>query len=358
MKTQLTKKFYALLIIAILLIGKANAQIVYTDVNPDQALGSVYQLDLNNDAIVDFSISHSFTHTSYTTGNIMYRCYHNHYAYSNSIATYNLGGVAVSSGYASALPGFTVIDSSLIWNTGTYTLASSSQNTTTGFCPHTNTYSSSGNWNGASDKYLGLRIKINGLTYYGWARLSGGATGFTIKDYAFNNVADQPILAGENSCIVLSVASPVCAGNNISVPYTLIGSFDAANILTAELSDAAGSFISPVAIGNTTSNVSGSINALIPAGTIAGNAYRIRIITTNPARISSPENNTIIINTGAPVASISSGVSTANCGTYMSLSAISGNGNTYQWKLNGIDIVNATGQSFSASSSGDYTCQE
>jgi len=58
-------------------ITAAQAKIVYTDVDPDSTLsgnGSVYQLDLNNDNIIDFninitSISQTFWYLSLSSEN-------------------------------------------------------------------------------------------------------------------------------------------------------------------------------------------------------------------------------------------------------------------------------------------------
>jgi hypothetical protein len=55
-----------------------------------------------------------------------------------------------------------------------------------------------GNWPAVSNKFIGLKILVSGSTYYGWARLDVATQGtaFTIKDYAYMNVPDQPITAG------------------------------------------------------------------------------------------------------------------------------------------------------------------
>ncbi|MFM1875452.1 MAG: hypothetical protein RL266_1189, partial [Bacteroidota bacterium] len=81
--------------------------------------------------------------------------------------------------------------------------------------------------------------------------------------------------------------SPYCVGNgataDVSIPYTATGSFNAGNVFTAQLSDATGSFAFPVDIGSVTSTTSGSISATIPATTSLGTAYRIRVISDDPA---------------------------------------------------------------------------
>jgi len=75
-----------------------------------------------------------------------------------------------------------------------------------------------------------------------------------------------------------------CAGSSISVDYTATGgTWNSGNNFTAEISDAAGSFTSPVAIGSAFSQESGTINATIPANTDDGTGYRVRVVSADPA---------------------------------------------------------------------------
>ncbi|MDB5283466.1 MAG: hypothetical protein JWO06_2541 [Bacteroidota bacterium] len=73
------------------------------------------------------------------------------------------------------------------------------------------------------------------------------------------------------------------SGTNISVPFTLTGTYNGVNVITAQLSDANGSFASPVTIGNLTTGTSGTVSAVIPANTPTGSGYRIRVISSSPA---------------------------------------------------------------------------
>ena len=58
--------------------------------------------------------------------------------------------------------------------------------------------------------------------------------------------------------------NPFCPGATINIPYTITGSFNAGNIFTAELSDASGSFSTPVSIGTVAADAAGSIIATLP----------------------------------------------------------------------------------------------
>ncbi len=95
-----------------------------------------------------------------------------------------------------------------------------------------------------------------------------------------------------------SIAGPFCPGSNVSVPFTSSGILNPNNTFTAQLSDAFGSFSSPLNIGTFTGNTSsGVINALIPVATTPGSAYRIRVISSMPSFIGSDNGiNISIIN--------------------------------------------------------------
>ncbi len=54
------------------------------------------------------------------------------------------------------------------------------------------------------------------------------------------------------------------------------------NIFTAELSDASGSFTTPVAIGSVAGSASGSIDIVIPNSTPTGTDYKVRVSSSNP----------------------------------------------------------------------------
>jgi hypothetical protein len=106
------------------------------------------------------------------------------------------------------------------------------------------------------------------------------------------------IISKSQSITVGTVSSSsVCAGDNISVSYTRTGTFNPGNIFTAQLSDAAGSFTAPVNIGTIISTNSGTIAATIPLSTPLGTNYRIRIVSSDPAVISSNVSVAITVTT-------------------------------------------------------------
>jgi hypothetical protein len=171
-------------------IASANTaigQIVYTDISPDStcnADGENYNLDLNNDGTFDFQFRQIFNAAG-----------------SSSTPAYNKVGVEAFGSnmiagsatgayiYPLALNAGDSIKPSLTWNMGT------NQSMGSYWGGPSYTY---GNWPGVTNKFIGLKISVGGSTYYGWARLDVATQGtaFTIKDYAYMNAPDQPILAG------------------------------------------------------------------------------------------------------------------------------------------------------------------
>ena len=92
-----------------------------------------------------------------------------------------------------------------------------------------------GEWIYETDKYLGLALNTSGLTYYGWVRLdvtvdaSADACICIIKDYAYNSIPNQPILAGqtmttgiiENTLALSMNLFPNPASDELTTDFTL-----------------------------------------------------------------------------------------------------------------------------------------
>ncbi len=213
------------MIVSVSFFPVAQAQVVYTDVNPDRTFntgGAVYHLDLNNDGINDFNISYT-TQTKSTT-----HCGTHTNSY---IRIMPLNQNEVSGDDSNNVP---AVESNVIINSTAFTwkdttnevLASQSWSPCKygcydlHFCVWVALPSYHGNWAGAVDKYIPLRLHAGSNTYYGWVRLDVAANrdSFTIKDYAYNLIPNQSILAGETSCtaptVTLHANGPLsfCAG--------------------------------------------------------------------------------------------------------------------------------------------------
>jgi hypothetical protein len=85
----------------------------------------------------------------------------------------------------------------------------------------------SGSWLSVETAYLGLKFMVNGETHYGWARIkfvspvSFNFLSGSIAGYAYETVANQPILTGQTSGTVKKSKQPGQAGAALqSVPTT------------------------------------------------------------------------------------------------------------------------------------------
>ncbi|SFH24353.1 T9SS type B sorting domain-containing protein [Pontibacter chinhatensis] len=121
---------------------------------------------------------------------------------------------------------------------------------------------------------------------------------------------------------------PYCAGQTVTVRYqttSILG-----RDYHAELSDANGSFASPVKIGSIHFNGNtGSISATIPANTPAGSKYRIRVVATNPGFVGSDNGADLIIKPTPPVPELTATSPSAGGTLYLSATEIPGA--TYSW---------------------------
>lgn len=116
------------------------------------------------------------------------------------------------------------------------------------------------------------------------------------------------------------------AGAAISVPFTATGNYNGGNTFTAQLSNASGSFASPVNIGSTTGTTSGTISATIPAGTASGTGYRVRVVSSNPAITAANNGSNIeVINVNASIApGATQNIAANTAGNQLTLTASAG----------------------------------
>jgi hypothetical protein len=74
-----------------------------------------------------------------------------------------------------------------------------------------------GKWGGDNlpDRYLGVKFEIDGATHYGWVRITMDISNFsaTITGYAFETIADKPILSGVNQGSDVEVGPPAQTSN-------------------------------------------------------------------------------------------------------------------------------------------------
>jgi hypothetical protein len=78
-------------------------------------------------------------------------------------------------------------------------------------------------------------------------------------------------------------AGVFCNGDSIVIPVEAVGFRSAQNVFTAELSDATGSWATPIAIDSDTGNTSTVLRGRLPFSIPAGSQYRIRVRSSVPA---------------------------------------------------------------------------
>ena len=103
-------------------------------------------------------------------------------------------------------------------------------------------------------------------------------------------------------------------GESLTIPFTLEGTMSAENLnkeanqVIAQLSDANGSFGTPIELGRVTTNAGGSITVNIPSNIYEGEHYRLRLVTTNYPMVSFDNGFDISIQSPLEVAEFCDGV--------------------------------------------------
>ncbi len=91
-------------------------------------------------------------------------------------------------------------------------------------------------------------------------------------------------------------SSKLCANKAYAVPFSITGTFNAGNQFKTQISNASGSFSSPLQIGALTSVIAGNINSTVPNSVSPGGiGYKLRIVSTNPVVTSTTSVNITVI---------------------------------------------------------------
>lgn len=186
--------------------GGLNAQVVYTDVNPDETVSSSgttqYLIDFNSDAALDAAFVAGTV--SGVTGT--YAGYS--YVLSQDVVQMAFGsGAPATNGWmgssSNANAPMALSAGSAIGSTGSFFGAQANvAGTMYVSWPNSTSYNTSvnlGNFTAGSEAYVGVRFDISGSAHYGWIRVEVGSDekSLIIKDYAYESTAGTAITAGD-----------------------------------------------------------------------------------------------------------------------------------------------------------------
>ncbi len=122
-----------------------------------------------------------------------------------------------------------------------------------------------------------------------------------------------------------------CGGDSVHINYGTSSKFRNGNTFTLQLSDAAGSFTSPVSIGTRTDTIGGIIHGKLPVNTAGGTGYRMRIVSSLPARASFNDSINIHIKAVNPGHSATSNSPICATDTLKLYGGTTGTGVSWNW---------------------------
>lgn len=202
-KTERNSKLakYSAVAGAVIATGAVNAQVQYTDVNPDVVIDkntAPYQLDFNADATVDLTFAVASVAGAGSNSGISFTYEGTYAGVSAGAGAQVMGFVSGSSSTftPSALNSGDAIGAAGLFGSGGI-LAAEGLLTIPALSI---TYPIAiGEFLGVTDKFLGANFTVGPNTHYGWVRLTvaADATTVTIKDYAYNTQAATGINAGQ-----------------------------------------------------------------------------------------------------------------------------------------------------------------
>ncbi len=200
----------------ILIRGTATAEVIYTDIDPDLILSGpsdIYFMDINNNGsdelrICNFSgIYYNYTNFSFRSKHVIFLS-----VLEPSVSVAGLQHWTYYSGkayYASALEAGNLIDENERWYNASEgndefrmaALTFTNIGAGTGIDSCNNCYWYSESKPETVNGFLAVKFKIGVDVHYGWIRcdvLDEGRT-LIIKDYAFEDEPDNPIVAGDTT---------------------------------------------------------------------------------------------------------------------------------------------------------------
>lgn len=248
--TRLKLAAYSSLSSAFIALGsEADAQIFYTDIIPDVVLdenGEFYDLDLNFDGMNEIEISKVFF--SFSSSSLLNSSSQalpgiaqiNH-VYAEPFGSNAIAGISDTVYGFFAYP-FAMEEAELISASNNW-LTESTQSIVYSFKYQFDSggafqVNADGEWfGGKTDYYLGIKFISSGNTYYGWLRMDVSADNkiVTIKDFAFDGLAGDAILAGEPNIDVPIDTSDIAIDESME---SQINSYSYGNTLYLQILDA------------------------------------------------------------------------------------------------------------------------
>lgn len=140
-----------------------------------------------------------------------------------------------------------------------------------------------------STNITGLNVAPSQYIYLRWS--GGDVSGSGSRDeFGLDDISATATFGSTNTIVIDNInTTPFALANcaataSGSVDITSTGTFNAGNTYIVQLSNDIGSFASPVNIGSIVSiNNTESINITIPAGTVGGTGYKMRVVSSDPA---------------------------------------------------------------------------
>ncbi len=166
-------------------------------------------------------------------------------------------------------------------------VASITPGTTQNICGGASANFSAGTGTALTYQWRNNGVAVSGATASTFATTTTGIYTVLITNSTTGCAATSAPVAVTASCpiaIADTGTRTLCDGTNVTVNFPP-ASFSTVNVFTLQLSDAGGSFTNstPLNIGTLTAASAASLTGTIPAGTVAGNGYKLRVVTSSPA---------------------------------------------------------------------------
>jgi hypothetical protein len=187
--------------VGILAMGKsAEAKIVYSKTHHVVGKNSVFQLDLNHDGTIDFTIQNR--NCPYGGSNGGTSCTSSSWNLLTAVGA--SGNSVVGTNQRFSFWAADLKAGMRISNKQTFARMGMMAHQCVGVaCSVTSRTHTSGNWPNVRNRYLGLKFQIDKKTHYGWARLSVKTskkpllTTGALTGYAYETIPNKPIIAGK-----------------------------------------------------------------------------------------------------------------------------------------------------------------